>query len=70
MRANYVADIFWHADQLLVELESPDEHGWDGDGNVVWSDICHCEEIDALLASTESDNSSSSDDDYEDDLDV
>jgi hypothetical protein len=70
MRANYVAYIFWHADQLLVELESPDEHGWDGDGNVVWSDICYPEEIDALLAGTESENSSSSDDDYEDDLDV
>jgi hypothetical protein len=70
MRANYVAYIFWHADQLLVELESPDEHGWDGDGNVVWSDICYPEEIDVLLAGTKSENSSSYDNDYEDDLDV
>jgi hypothetical protein len=50
--------------------ESPDEHGWDGDGNIVWSDICYPEEIDVLLAGTESENSLSSDDDYEDDLDV
>ena len=70
MRANYVAYIFWHADQLLVEFESPDEHGWDGDGNVVWSHICYPEEIDVLLAGTESENSLSSDDDCEDDLDV
>jgi hypothetical protein len=55
---------------MLVELESPDEHGWDGDGNVVSSDICYPEEIDVLLAGTKSENSSSYDDDYEDDLDV
>jgi hypothetical protein len=70
MRANYVAYIFWHADQLLVELESPDEHGWHGDGNVVSSDICYPEEIDVLLAGTESEKSSSYDNDYEYDLDV
>jgi hypothetical protein len=31
-------------------LESADEHGWDGDGNVVWSDICYPNEVDVLLA--------------------
>jgi hypothetical protein len=56
--------------RAVVELESPDKHGWDGDRNFVWSDICYPEEIDALLAGTESENSSSSDDDYEDDLDL
>jgi hypothetical protein len=64
------AYIFRHADQLLIELESPDEHGWDGDGHVVWSDICYPEEVDALLAGTEGENSSSFNDDYEDDLDM
>jgi hypothetical protein len=70
MTANYVAYIFRHAGQLLIELESPGEHGWDGDGNVFWSDICYPEKVDALLVGMESENSSSSDNDYEGDLDV
>ena len=35
MRANYVAYIFRHAGQLQMDLESPDGHGWNADGNVV-----------------------------------
>ena len=35
-----------------------------------WSDICYPEKVDALFVGTESENSSSSDDDYEGDLDV
>ena len=71
MRANYVAYIFRHAGQLQMDLESPDGHGWNADGNVVWGDICYPQEIDALLAATDSENSSFSDDqEYENDLDV
>ena len=71
MRANYVAYIFRHAGQLQMDLESPDGHGWNADGNVVWSDICYPQEIDALLAATDSENSSCPDDEeYENDLDV
>ena len=39
MRANYVAYIFQHADQLQMDFESPDGHGWDADGNVVWTSV-------------------------------
>ena len=72
MRANYVAYIFRHAGQLQMDLESPhDGHGWNADGNVVWSDICYPQEIDALLAATDIKNSSCSDDEeYENDLNV
>jgi hypothetical protein len=53
-----------------MELESPNEHGWDGDGKVVWSDICYPAEVDELLSAEDGDNGSCSDEDYEDDLNI
>ena len=54
-----------------MALSGPDGHGWNADGNVVWSVVCYPQEIDARLAATDSENSSCSNDGkYENDLDV
>ncbi len=37
IRSNYVADIFRHADQLVLAVKDPANHGWDRDRKIVWS---------------------------------
>ena len=71
LRANYVAYLFRHADQLMLGLESAEKHGWDANGNVVWSESCYPDDISDLLQHEETDDSaSSSENDYEDDMDI
>ena len=41
MRSNDVAYIFRHADQLILDLMDPANHGWDKERKIVWSNECY-----------------------------
>ena len=49
MRANYVALMFRNANQLILNLEDPINHGWDERGRVKWSTACYPDDISQLL---------------------
>ena len=68
MRANYIAFLFRQADHLVMNLESPEGHGWDADGKVIWSNVPYPDEMNELLLIEESEESDC--DELEDDVDV
>ena len=35
-RSNYIARIYKHANNLMINLDGPTCHGWDGNYQVVW----------------------------------
>ena len=43
--SNYVAYIFHHANQLVLDIEKAENHGWDEEGKVCWSNECYPEEV-------------------------
>ena len=49
MRSNYVAYIFQHADQLILDVMDPGNHGWDRERKIVWSNECYPLNISELL---------------------
>ena len=36
-----------------MNLDNPDNHGWHGQGNVIWSNICYPEDLSELLVDIE-----------------
>ena len=36
-----------------MNLDNPDNHGWHGQGNVIWSNICSPEDLSELLVDIE-----------------
>ena len=75
IRSNYVAYIFRHANQLVLDIEKAENHGWDEEGKVCWSDECYPEEVSYFLLEKEhggEDSLSDNDDSksyFEDDID-
>ena len=73
-RSNYVAYIFRHANQPVLDIEKAENHGWDEEGKVCCSDECYPEEVsDFLLEKEHSGEDSLSDNDdsesyFEDDI--
>ena len=49
MRAFYVALMFRNANQLILSLEDPINHGWDERGRVKWSTTCYPDDISQLI---------------------
>ena len=74
-RSNYVAYIFRHANQLVLDIEKAENHGWNEEGKVCWSDECYPEEVSDFLLEKEHggvDSLSDNDDSesyFEDDID-
>ena len=75
IRSNYVAYIFRHANQLVLDIEKAENHGWDEEGKVCWSNECYPEEVSDFLLEKEhggedslSDNNDS-ESYFEDDID-
>lgn len=72
IRANYVAQMYRQAKELVMNLDNPDNHEWDDQGNVIWSNICYPEDLSELLvdmedkdvAETEFDDDFLGDDDF------
>ena len=56
----------------MMHLESPERHGWDAGGKVVWSDMCYPDDINESLLDEDNEEtgSCSEDNEYEDDMDV
>ena len=52
IRSNYVAYIFRHANQLVLDAEKAENHGW-GEGKVCRSDECYPEEVSDFLLDKE-----------------
>ena len=75
IRSNYVAYIFRHANQLVLDIEKAENHGWNEEGKVCWSDERYPEEVsDFLLKKEHGGEDSLSDNDdsesyFEDDID-
>lgn len=71
-RSRYVAYIYKHAHQLMLNLPSIEEHGWSADGETIWMEECLPEEYNELLVSAEQANVENDEngDDDEDDYDI
>ena len=54
IRSNYVAYMFRHANQLVLDTEKAENHGWDEEGEVCWSDECYPEEVSDFLLEKDS----------------
>ena len=73
--SNYVAYIFHHANQLVLDIEKAENHRWDEEGKICWSHECYPEEVsDFLLEKEHSGEDSVCDNDnselfFEDDID-
>ena len=64
VRSNYVAYIFRHANQRVLDIEKAKNHGWDEESKVCWNDECYPEEVsDFLLEKEYGGEDSLSDDD-------
>ena len=72
MRAFSVALMFRNANQLILNLEDPINHGWDERGRVKWSTACYPDEISQLPINHAEDEENPAflhDIDFEDDFD-
>jgi hypothetical protein len=64
--------MYRQAKELVMNLDNPDNHEWDDQGNVIWSNICYPEDLSELLvdmedkdvAETEFDDDFLGDDDF------
>ena len=53
IQSNYVAYIFRHANQLVLDIEKAENHRWDEEGKICWSDECYPEEVSDFLLEKE-----------------
>ena len=61
---------FRHANQLVLDIEKAENHGWDEEGKVCWSDECYPEEVsDFLLGEDSLSDKDDSESYFEDDID-
>lgn len=65
MRSDDVAYIFRHADQLILDVMDPANHGWDKEQKIVWSNECYPQNVSELLL--DADDSVINSDDEDDD---
>ena len=45
--------MYRQANELVMNLDNPDNHGWHDQGNVIWSNICSPEDLSELLVDIE-----------------
>ena len=72
MCAFSVALMFRNANQLILNLEDPINHGWDERGQVKWSTACYPDDISQLPRNHAEDEENTAflhDIDFEDDFD-
>ena len=48
-RVNYVSNIYKNANMIMMELDDPEDHGWDQLGNAIWSTDWYPTDIADLL---------------------
>ena len=63
-RANYVAKIWKSTGTAMVDLQSPTQHGWTEDWDILWTDEMFPENMTDYVVSNEDDD----EDDFEDDI--
>lgn len=52
-RANYVAHMYRRANELILSLDNPSNHGWNDQGSALWSKICYPDDLSDLLLDVE-----------------
>ena len=67
-RANYVAKIWKSANTAMIDLPTPAEHGWDGEGDISWTDEMFPEDLEQYVAGNEEDDEEDFEDDVEGDV--
>ena len=55
-RANYVSNIYKHANRIMMELDDSVNHGWDKTGQAIWSKDPYPVDIADLLLNTRVDD--------------
>ena len=45
--------MYRQANELVMNLDNADNHGWHDQGNVIWSNICYLEDLSELLVDIE-----------------
>ena len=48
-RVNDVANIYQNANRIMMELDDPEDHGWDQVGNAIWCTDSYPTDIADLL---------------------